>query len=464
MARRLLAGAAALLALAAAGCGDEAADLTGPAMAMPRGTVAMVSADLRPSADDRAAADSLAERLGAARPVDLAGPAGRAVAPDAQGRAAAFLVPSRDGLGLNAGALVDAGDEEGALSAARRLRPLIRAERERRGGVVRGGTGWVSALARLRDQPTAAAAVDRWVVWGDPRAVRAAVVAANGRGLGETLQFSRAVESFRGAPALVYVDPRPFARVLTARALDLPVSAAGALADRLLGVRFARPVGGAVALSGSSLRIDTAAEDGCPVQPLAEAGGAPGAAEFVAGLPLYGVAQRQCKRRDVAPVVVKLPNGGSLDLDRALDWLLPTRVAVQEGAVSVSARVRSRVAARREMPRLRDALDGLPGVRATLRDGNELEVVARERPRLRLILRPDRALVFLGETPGPARGQARETPAYRAAVRLLGERRLTALLRRPVPTIDFVATGRPVAGSASLGAGARVVIALRPPR
>src|SRR5206468_9861895 len=151
--------------------------------------------------------------------------------PGAAGLAAVFLPPARDGVGVNSGALVETGDARAALDAARRVRPLVRAERRARGGVVHSGTDPFRALARLRDSPTAAAAVGRWVVWGDPRAVRAAVVAANGRSLGETVPFRRAVEPFRDGPALVYLDPRAIMGALVARELAIPGRVGGALAD-----------------------------------------------------------------------------------------------------------------------------------------------------------------------------------------------------------------------------------------
>src|SRR5439155_581494 len=221
-------------------------------------------------------------------------PRSRAVAPDAAGLAALFLVPARDGVGVSSGALVETRDPRAALDAARRVRPLVRAERRVRGGVVRSGTDAFRALARLRDSPTAAAAVDRWVVWGDPRAVRAAVVAANGRSLGETVPFRRAAEPFRDGPALVYLDPRALAGALVARAMAVPGRVGAALADDLLGVRFARPVAGRVHLHEHHVAIETGAEDGCFATPLAEAGGGPADAQLVAGMPVYGLAQRPC--------------------------------------------------------------------------------------------------------------------------------------------------------------------------
>src|SRR4051794_36159762 len=291
-ARRVLAGPAALPALAGAGCGGEKADLPEPAMALPRLTVAMVAVDLR--GGDRDQAGALARAAGYRSPLFLAGPAARAVAPDADGPAALFLLPARDGTGLNSGAVVETRDERAALDAARRVRPLVRAERARRGGVVRGGSEPLHALARLRASPTAAAAVGRWVGWGDPRAVRAAVVAANGLSLGETVPFRRAVEAFRGqGPGLVYVDPRPLGAALMAGALGVGGGQGGALSDLLLGVRFARPIGGALRLHAHHVSIDTGAEDGCPLLPLADAGGAPAPPRVGRG----GAPRRRRRRR-----------------------------------------------------------------------------------------------------------------------------------------------------------------------
>src|SRR5881392_2453431 len=128
-ARRVLAGAAALLAAAvASGCGGDHADLTEPAMALPRLTVAMVALDLRATGDSARHARALARGAGYRSPLILAGPAARAVAPDAAGSAALFLLPARDGEGLNSGVVVETRDERAALDAARRVRPLVRAE------------------------------------------------------------------------------------------------------------------------------------------------------------------------------------------------------------------------------------------------------------------------------------------------------------------------------------------------
>src|SRR5439155_16641953 len=126
-------------------------------------------------------------------------------------------------VGLNSGVVAETRSDAAALDAARLIRPLVRAERRRRGGVVRGGTGPVRALARLRASPTAAAAAGRWVIWGEPRAGRAADVAVNGVSLGETVPFRRAVERFRDAgPGLLYLDPRPLGGALVSGALGVP--------------------------------------------------------------------------------------------------------------------------------------------------------------------------------------------------------------------------------------------------
>src|SRR4051794_28526872 len=125
-ARRVLAGAAALLAAAVAGCGGDHSDLTEPAMALPRLTVAMVALDLRAAGDTANNARALARDAGYRSPLILAGPAARAVAPDAAASAALFLLPARDGAGLNSGVVVETRDERAALDAASRVRPLVR--------------------------------------------------------------------------------------------------------------------------------------------------------------------------------------------------------------------------------------------------------------------------------------------------------------------------------------------------
>jgi hypothetical protein len=430
-------------------------------MALPRATAAFVAVDLRAGGADGARARALARRLGDRDPLGFAGPVLRAAAPDAAGSAALFVMPARDGVGVNSGAVLETRDERAALDAARRIRPLVRAERRARGGVVRGGTSLFRALDRLRDSPTAAAATGRWVIWGDPRAVRAAVVAANGLSLGETVPFRRAVETFRdGTPALAYVEPRVLAGALVARAMSVPGGAGRALADRLLGVRFARPVAGRVQLASDHVTVDTGSQDGCPSLPLADPGGGPASADLVAGLPIYGLAQHQCRPLAVGPLRMGVPRTGPLDLDRALGWLAPSRLAVRGGGVQVAARVRDQAAARRQLPRLRRILDRLPGVRATLA-GERLDVRSRGRPRLRLAVQGGRALIFLGPIPGPSRRQARDTAAYREATRLLGDHRLTALAVKPRRGVAFLAVGAPRTGATERASGARVVISLR---
>src|SRR5207302_9627658 len=114
---------------------------------------------------------------------------------------------------------------------------------------------------------------------------------------------------------------------------------AHALADFLLEVRFAQPVGGDVTLGRDGLSVDTATQDGCPAAPRAPAGEGPGDARLVASLPLYGLAQRQCSPRRMRDVRVPLAVGRPLDLTRALGWLIPTRLAVRGGALSISASV-----------------------------------------------------------------------------------------------------------------------------
>src|SRR4051812_748633 len=136
-ARRVLAGAAALLALAGAGCGGEKADLTEPAMALPRLTVAMVAVDLR--GGDRDQAGALARAAGYRSPLFLAGPAARAVAPDAGGPAALVLIPARGRTGLHSGVVVETRAERAAPGAARPQPPPRRAEPPPRGGAARAG-------------------------------------------------------------------------------------------------------------------------------------------------------------------------------------------------------------------------------------------------------------------------------------------------------------------------------------
>src|SRR2546423_2735077 len=155
-----------------------------------------------------------------------------------------------------------------------------------------------------------------------------------------------------------------------------------------------------------------------------------------------------------------VPRTGPLDLDRAVGWLAPSRLAGRGGGVQIAAGVRAQAAARRELPRLRRILDRLPGVRATLA-GERLDVRSRGRPRLRLAVQGGRALIFLGPIPGPSRRQARDTAAYREATRLLGGPRLTALAVRPRRGVAFVAVGGPRTGAMDRASGARVVISLR---
>src|SRR3954469_23398170 len=141
MPRLLAGGAAALLAFAASGCGGhDRADLTGPAMALPRSTVAMVAVDLHPGAKESGDAREAAGAVGYDSPLKLAGPVTRELAEDLGGRGAIFLMPAGDGVGLNSAAIAEARSPRAALDAARLIRPLVRAERERRGGVVRRGT------------------------------------------------------------------------------------------------------------------------------------------------------------------------------------------------------------------------------------------------------------------------------------------------------------------------------------
>src|SRR5437763_15615994 len=125
MPQRLLAcGAAALLALGAAGCGNhDRADLTGPAMALPRSTVAMLAVDLHPNGDGESAdARDLAAAVGYDSPLKLAGPVARELAEDLAGRGAVFLMPAGDGKGLNSGVVAETRSPRAALDAARLIR------------------------------------------------------------------------------------------------------------------------------------------------------------------------------------------------------------------------------------------------------------------------------------------------------------------------------------------------------
>ena len=450
------------MAVTWSGCGGETADVTGPAMALPQTTLAMVSVDLRATGSDASDARALARALGARSPSGFAGPVLRAALPDATGLAALFLIPARDGVGVNSGVVLETRDARAALDAARRIRPLVRAQRRARGGAVRDGTGVFRALDRLTDSPTAAAATGHWVIWGDPRAVRAAVVAANGLSLGETVPFRRTVEPFRdGTPALLYLDPRGLTGALVARALGITGSAGHALSDRLLGVRFARAVAGRVRLESNRVTIDMGTQDGCPDTPLTDAGGGPADAALVAGAPVYGLAQRQCVPFPAGRLRLALPHTGVVDFDSTLGWLEPSRLAVRGGGLAIAARVRSSADARHELPRIRRILGRLRGVRATLH-GGRLDVSSRGHPRLRATVTAHRALLFVGPLPGPSRAQAKTTAVYRAAQRALGGNyRLTALAVRPRRGVAYIAVGQPTTAAQDRGSGARVVIALR---
>jgi hypothetical protein len=177
---------------------------------------------------------------------------------------------------------------------------------------------------------------------------------------------------------------------------------------------------------------------------------------------LYGLAQQQCHPRRFKALRLPLPGFVTLNLDRALGWLKPTRVAVQGHSIAVAARIGDRAEAAAQLPLLRRALDGLPGVRARLTGRRRLDVTARGLPPVRLVLRPDRALLFIGPAPPPSATQARATPAYASAARLLGDRRLTALLRRPAPGVEYVAAGAQRDGAGIHGAGARIVVRFGP--
>src|SRR6185436_19747267 len=147
---------------------------------------------------------------------------------------------------------------------------------------------------------------------------------------------SRAVEEWRDrGDGLVYVDPRRLAEGLVG-GLGLRAGLAKPLADFVFETRFARPLGGAVKLDDGGVRIDTGSQDGCPLEPRAAAGEGPADAELVAALPIYGLAQGQCGNYPAPDV--KLPlRGGEVNLTKALGWLVPTRMAVRDGALSISA-------------------------------------------------------------------------------------------------------------------------------
>jgi hypothetical protein len=366
-----------------------------------------------------------------------------------------FAVP--DGARLAYGAVVEARDDADAKSGYARIRELVRH--------VRTEPAPASPVARVRDAPHAAAIVGgRWVVFGDPHAVRATTLSANGTGLGETVPFRRAVEAWRDkGDGLVYADPRRIAEGLVGE-LGLGAGIAKPLADFVFETRFARPLGGALHLRAAGdrvLRIDTGSQDGCPFEPRSVAGEGPADAELVAALPLYGLAQRQCRDRPSPPVRLPL-RGGKLNLTRALGWLVPTRMAVRNGAVSISALVADPLAAAAELPGLGRALDRQPRVTAKVTERRRLDLTVPGLPVIRLTLRPDRALVFAGPpAPPPTTEQARTTPAYRRAQALLGDRRVTALWRDPWPGVALVATGATTYGADARGSGARIAIALR---
>ena len=428
-------------------------------MLMPRDTVAYVAVDLEPTKRQATQAAAFARRLGARSPLDLVGAVGRAIGPRAGGSAAAFWVPQRDGRGIASGVVVEARDDEAAREAYERIRVLVRHGREEVSGRP-AGLDPLDALRRLRSMPEAAAIVDgHWVVFGSRRAVRAATIAANGLALGEIVQFRRAVEPHRGAgPVLVWLDPRAFGSSM-AGLLGFGRGQAKALADRFLGVRFTRPVGGSGELRGGGLRLDTAAEDGCPTAPLADAGGGPADARLVAALPLYGYAQRQCDPSALPPLLVRMPRGRAIDLDRSFGWLQLSRLALRDGALSIAGRVDSLPAARREIAFLGRKLDRQPGVRARATpDGERLDVSATGLPPMRLLLRGHRALIFVGPTPAPSSTQIATTADYRRAQQALGNRKLTALWRDPLPGVALIAAGEPPNGSQARGSGARVVI------
>ena len=431
--RRAALGALAA-ALALGGCGSAQPDLTGPALLLPVDTVAYV-------AGDRAALRKVAT-----------GAAGRALQPFAADRAALFALPDEHGLAY--GALVEARDDAAARSGYARVRALVRAARRR--------PPPASFPARLRDAPQAAAIVGgRWVVFGDPHAVRATTLSANGTGLGETVPFRRAVEEWRDrGDGLLYADPRPLAAGVLA-GMGLAARQAKPLADFLLEVRFARPVGGAVHVRPDGVRVDTGSQDGCPVRPRAAAGEGPADAELVTALPLYGLAQRQCRARPAADVALPLRRG-RVDLTKALGWLVPSRLAVRSGALSISALVADPMEAAARLPALGRALDAQPRVRAKVTERRRLDLTIPGLPVVRLTLRPDRALVFAGPpAPPPITEEAKTTPAYRRAQQLLGDRTVTALWRDPWPGVALVATGATTYGADARGSGARLVIALR---
>jgi hypothetical protein len=444
-----------------AGCGGEHADLTQPAMYMPRDTVVYLAVDLNASSEDSERVGELARRLGAEKPIDLLGDAGRALASSASGRAAVFAVPERDGRGVALGVVVEAADAEQARTGYDAVRELVDRGRAQPPPPSRG-VDPLAALDRARRTPGAAAIVDeRWIVFGDPRAVRAATIAANGLSLGESVPFRRTVESHRGdGPGLFFADPRPLGEAL-AGLLGLSERRAAILADRFLGVRFAKPLGGALSIrEGGVVRLDTQPEDGCPAVPLADAGGAPSDADVVAGLPIYGLAQRPCVPEKVNDQFIPMVPGPWLNLDRTLSWLVPSRLAIQDGSVAVSTRIADDDKARRWLPHLGKRIDSQPRVRARATP-ERLDVRAKGFPFARFVLREGRGLAFVGPIAPPSEGQTRDTPAYQRAQELLGSRELTALWRDPLPGIALIAAGAPREGAVNRGSGARVVIAPR---
>lgn len=432
MRRAALAAVAAALALG--GCDGARPDLTGPAQLLPSDTVAYLAADVYPF-----------EHL----PL---GPTGRAMQRVAARRGAVFAVP--DGPRLAYGAIVEARTDADARSGYARVRELVRH--------VRAEPAPSSPVARVRDAPHAAAIVaGRWVVFGDPHAVRATTLSANGTGLGETVPFRRAIEEWRDkGDGLLYVDPRRLTEGL-AGGLGLRAGLAKPLADFLFETRFARPLGGAVELRDDGVRIDTGSQDGCPIEPRGPAGEGPADAELVAALPIYGLAQGQCRARPAPDV--KLPlRGGDVSLTKALGWLVPTRMAVRDGALSISALVADPMEAAARLPGLGRALDAQPRVRAKVTERRRLDLFLPGLPVIRLTLRPDRALVFAGPpAPPPTTEEAKTTPAFKRAQKLLGDRVVTALWRDPWPGVALIATGATTYGAGTRGSGARIAIALR---
>ena len=425
---------AAVAALALGGCDNARPDLTAPAQLLPTDTVAYLAADALPPSH-----------------VSL-GPTGRALRPFAARRGAVFAVP--DGPGLAYAAIVEARDDASARSGYARVRELVRH--------VRTEPEPSSPVARVRDAPHAAAIVGgHWVVFGDPHAVRATTLSANGTSLAETVPFSRAVEEWRDrGDGLVYVDPRRLTEGLVG-SLGLRAGLARPIAAFVFETRFARPFGGAATLHGDGVRIDTGSQDGCPIEPRSAAGEGPADAELVAALPLYGLAQRQCGSRPAPDMMLGL-RGGEVNLTKALGWLVPTRMAVRDGALSISALVADPMEAAAQLPALGRALDRQPRVRAKVTERRRLDLFLPGLPVIRLTLRPDRALVFAGPpAPPPTTEEAKTTPTYKRAQKLLGDRVVTALWRDPWPGVALVATGATTYGAGTRGSGARIAIALR---